>query len=109
MARTLTFARRKVFLVLTPKITGMSWIEAAYEESDQRKDWVPCPTCRDLQILKFAQLRWRKGDPRSAAHVCEPGGQEIRTHQKQSMLARGEWRTRAKGDGRTAGFHISSL
>ena len=87
----------------------MSWIEAAYEESDQRKDWVPCPTCRDLQILKFAQLRWRKGDPRSAAHVCEPGGQEIRTHQKQSMLARGEWRTRAKGDGRTAGFHISSL
>jgi phage terminase large subunit GpA-like protein len=109
MARTRTFARRKVLLVSTPKITGMSRIEAAYEESDQRKYWVPCPTCREFQILKFAQLRWPKGDPQSAVYICEHCGQEIRNHQKQSMLARGEWRAGAKGDGRTAGFHISSL
>ena len=109
MARTRTFARRKVFLVSTPKITGVSRIESAYEESDQRKYWVPCPTCREFQILKFAQLRWPKGDPQSAVYVCEHCGQEIRNHQKQSMLARGEWRAGAKGDGRTAGFHISSL
>jgi len=32
IARTRTFARRKVFLVSTPKITGMSRIEAASEE-----------------------------------------------------------------------------
>ena len=109
MARTRTFARRKVLLVSTPKITGMSRIESAYEESDQRKYWVPCPTCREFQILKFAQLRWPKGDPQSAVYICEHCGQEIRNHQKQSMLARGEWRAGAKGDGRTAGFHISSL
>jgi phage terminase large subunit GpA-like protein len=109
MVRTRTFARRKVFLVSTPKITGMSRIESAYEESDQRKYWVPCPTCREFQILKFAQLRWPKGDPQSAVYVCEHCGQEIRNHQKQSMLARGEWRAGAKGDCRTAGFHISSL
>jgi phage terminase large subunit GpA-like protein len=109
MARTRTFARRKVFLVSTPKITGMSRIESAYEESDQRKYWVPCPTCREFQILKFAQLRWPKGDPQSAVYICEHCGQEIRNHQKHSMLARGEWRAGAKGDGRTAGFHISSL
>jgi phage terminase large subunit GpA-like protein len=109
MARTRTFARRKVFLVSTPKITGMSRIESAYEESDQRKYWVPCPTCREFQILKFAQLQWPKGDPQSAVYVCEHCGQEIRNHQKHSMLARGEWRAGAKGDGRTAGFHISSL
>ena len=109
MARTRTFARRKVFLVSTPKITGMSRIESAYEESDQRKYWVPCPTCREFQILKFAQLRWPKGDPQSAVYVCEHCGQEIRNHQKHSMLACGEWRAGAKGDGRTAGFHISSL
>src|ERR1017187_3922902 len=58
MARTRTFARRKVFLVSTPKITGMSRIESAYEESDQRKYWVPCPHCQGYQTLKFAQLRW---------------------------------------------------
>jgi phage terminase large subunit GpA-like protein len=70
---------------------------------------VPCPTCREFQILKFAQLRWPKGDPQSAVYICEHCGQEIRNHLKQSMLARGEWRAGAKGDGRTAGFHISSL
>ena len=109
MARTRTFARRKVFLCSTPKITGMSRIEAAYEESDRRRYFVPCPTCRDFQVLKFAQLRWPKGNPQAAVYVCEHCGQEIQNHQKHWMLAQGEWRAGTKGDGKTAGFHISSL
>ena len=109
MARTRTFARRKVFLCSTPKITGMSRIEAAYEESDRRRYFVPCPTCRDFQVLKFAQLRWPKGNPQGAVYVCEHCGQEIQNHQKHWMLAQGEWRAGTKGDGKTAGFHISSL
>ena len=97
MARTRTFARRKVFLCSTPKITGMSRIEAAYEESDQRRYWVPCPVCREFQVLKFAQLRWPKGQPEKAVYVCEHCGQEIQNHQKQWMLPRGEWRRNAAG------------
>ncbi|HLI84118.1 MAG TPA: terminase gpA endonuclease subunit, partial [Bryobacteraceae bacterium] len=108
-ARTRTFARRKIFLVSTPKITGMSRIEAAYEESDKRLYWVPCPVCREFQTLKFAQLRWPKGQTERAVYVCEHCGQEIQNHHKQSMLARGEWRPSAAGDGKTAGFHLSSL
>ncbi|MGP8243964.1 MAG: terminase gpA endonuclease subunit [Bryobacteraceae bacterium] len=34
---------------------------------------------------------------------------EIQNHQKQSMLAQGEWRPAAVGDAKTAGFHLSSL
>jgi phage terminase large subunit GpA-like protein len=109
MARTRTFARRKVFLCSTPKITGMSRIEAAFEESDQRHYWVPCPVCREFQVLKFAQLRWPKGQPEKVVYVCEHCGQEIQNHQKHWMLARGQWRAGAAGDGRTAGFHLSSL
>jgi phage terminase large subunit GpA-like protein len=109
LARTRTFARRKVFLVSTPKITGMSRIEAAFEESDKRLFFVPCPTCRELQVLKFPQLRWPKGEPEKAAYVCEHCGQQIANHQKQWMLPRGAWRATAKGDGKTAGFHLSSL
>jgi phage terminase large subunit GpA-like protein len=108
-ARTRTFARRKIFLCSTPKITGTSRIEAAYEESDQRRYWLPCPVCREFQALKFAQLRWPKGHPEQAAYVCEHCGQEIRNHQKQWMLARGQWRAGAASDGKTAGFHLSSL
>src|SRR5579871_1025564 len=108
-ARTRTFARRKIFLVSTPKITGMSRIEAAFEESDKRFYWVPCPVCREFQTLKFAQLRWPKGQTERAVYVCEHCGQEIQNHHKQSMLACGEWRKGAVGDGKTAGFHLSSL
>src|SRR5689334_17884155 len=83
MARTRTFARRKIFMCSTPKITGMSRIEAAYEESDKRRYFVPCPVCREFQVLQFAQLRWPKGEPERAAYVCEHCGQEIANHQKQ--------------------------
>ncbi|HZT29424.1 MAG TPA: phage terminase large subunit family protein [Bryobacteraceae bacterium] len=109
MARTRTFARRKVFLVSTPKITGMSRIEAAFEESDKRYFAVPCPICREFQVLKFPQLRWPKGEAEKAVYICEHCGQEIQNHQKQWMLPRGQWRATAKGDGKTAGFHLSSM
>src|SRR5688500_3206167 len=41
LARTRTFARRKIFLASTPSVTGLSRIEAAFEASDQRRYWVP--------------------------------------------------------------------
>ena len=109
MARTRTFARRKIFLCSTPKITGISRIETAFEESDQRRYWLPCPACRAYQVLKFAQLRWPKGQMDTAAYICEHCGQEIQNHQKHWMLAQGQWRPGAAGDGKTAGFHLSSL
>lgn len=107
--RTRTFARRKIFLCSTPKITSLSRIEAAFEESDKRRYWVPCPTCNQFQILRFPQLRWPKERPEDAVYVCEHCGQEIQNHQKHWMLPRGEWRAGAVGDGRTTGFHLSSL
>jgi phage terminase large subunit GpA-like protein len=109
MARTRTFARRKIFLCSTPKITGISRIETAFEESDKRQYFVPCPVCREFQVLKFARLRWPKGEWEKVVYVCEYCGQEIHNHQKQTMLAGGEWRATAQGDGRTVGFHLSSL
>ena len=89
----------------------MSRIEAAYEESDRRHYYVPCPTCREYQVLLFSQLRWPKGQPDKAVYVCQHCGQEIHNHQKQWMLAHAEWRANpaATWDGKTAGFHLSSL
>jgi phage terminase large subunit GpA-like protein len=63
-ARTRTFRqRRKVFLVSTPTIAGRSRIEREYLRSDQRRYFVPCPHCDTMQWLRFAQLRWPKGEP----------------------------------------------
>jgi predicted RNA-binding Zn-ribbon protein involved in translation (DUF1610 family) len=71
-ARSLTFAhRRKVFLVSTPTIRGLSRIEREYEASDQRRFFVPCPHCGAMQWLKFDRLRWQKGRPETAEYHCE--------------------------------------
>lgn len=110
MARTSTFgARRKVFLVSTPTVAGVSRIEAAYSESDQRRFFVPCPHCTDMAPLSWQRIRWPEGRPRDAHAVCEACGGVIEEHHKGAMLAAGEWRATAPGDGRTAGFHLSAL
>jgi phage terminase large subunit GpA-like protein len=109
LARTRTFARRKIFMISTPKITGRSRIEASFEDSDQRYYWVPCPLCNEPQILQFAQVRWPKGQPERAVYICEHCQGEIQNHEKHWMLAEGEWRAGAPAPSKPAGFHLSSL
>ncbi len=110
-ARSLTFAhRRKVFLVSTPTIRGLSRIEREYEASDQRRLFVPCPHCEHMQWLKFDRLRWEKGAPGTARYHCEACEQPIAEHHKTAMLEAGEWRATAEPlDPTTIGFHLSAL
>ncbi|MGD7397261.1 phage terminase large subunit family protein, partial [Ralstonia pseudosolanacearum] len=108
-ARTRTFARRKIFIVSTPTIAGASTIEREYDASDQRRYFVPCPHCDHRQWLRFEQLRWTKGEPETAAYICEACDEPIHEHHKAWMLSQGEWRAMAETSGRTAGFHLSSL
>ncbi len=108
-ARTRTFARRKILIVSTPTIKGLSRIEREYEASDQRRYFVPCPHRCHRQWLKFERLRWDKGKPETARYHCEGCKLPIAEHHKTWMLENGEWRATANGDPRTAGFHISSL
>ncbi|MEO5375478.1 MAG: phage terminase large subunit family protein [Alphaproteobacteria bacterium] len=108
--RTVTFGRRKkIFACSTPTITGLSRIESLYLESDQRQFWVPCPECDEFQVLRWSQVQWPEGKPRDAGYLCEHCGAVLPNGAKSRMLPRGEWRSRAAGDGRTAGFHLSGL
>ncbi|AHD01968.1 hypothetical protein METH_15875 [Leisingera methylohalidivorans DSM 14336] len=110
-ARSLTFAhRRKLFLVSTPTIRGMSRIERDYEASDQRRFFVPCPHCGAMQWLKFERLRWEKGQPETAEYHCEGCETPIAEHHKTAMLEAGEWRaTATAADPNTVGYHLSAL
>lgn len=108
--RSATFQRRrKVFLVSTPTTKGLSRIQREFEGSDQRYFHVPCPECDHFQPLRFTQLKWPEGRPREAQYTCEECGALIDEHHKTQMLARGRWVAAAEGDGRTVGFHLSSL
>lgn len=106
--RTATFARRKILLVSTPTIQGISRIEKEFESSNKQYYWVPCPDCGEFQVLKWAQVKWGD-DPCNAWYECIGCGVQIQNHQKSQMLERGEWRAERPEVKVAAGFHLSSL
>ncbi len=110
-ARTSTFShRRKVFMVSTPTIRGLSRIEREFEASDQRRYFMPCPHCEHMQWLQFERLRWAPNQPETAAYHCEACEKPIAEHHKTQMLEHGEWRaTATSADPHSIGFHISAL
>ena len=107
--RTTTFARRKILLTSTPTVKDFSRIEAEYERSDQRRFYVPCPSCGVMDWLKWGQLKWTDGQPETVRYQCEHCGERFQDLHKPAMLRSGEWRATAPSNGRTAGFHLSGL
>lgn len=114
--RSETFWNRKIALGSTPTVKGTSRIEKAYEESDQRRYYVPCPHCGEFQVLEWGGpetpygIKWDKdengeGIPESAYYVCRHNGCVIHHNEKSSMVKRGEWRATKPFKGH-AGFHI---
>lgn len=90
--RTEYYWDRKVIDGSTPTVAGRSRIERLFFEGDQRRYYVPCPECRERQVIKFENLRWPKGRPREAVLVCIHCGSEISHDHKPAMIAAGEWR-----------------
>ena len=82
----------------------------AYQESDQRKYYVPCPHCGAFQVLRWAQVKWPERKPAEAWYECERCHEHIADHHKPEMLARGRVARRKRpGDGETAGFWLNGL
>lgn len=106
--RTATFWNRKILKCSTPTTKGASAIERAYQASDQRSYWVPCPLCGEQQVLNFRRLEWAESTAADAQYRCSGCEQSIQHHQKAWMLSNGEWRAANPGS-RIAGFWLSQL
>jgi phage terminase large subunit GpA-like protein len=106
--RTNNFWNRKIVLVSTPTTAGVSRIEAAYEESDRRQFWVPCPHCGHHQVLGWPSVRWPEGRPSEAMYHCEDCGAGWSDVQRWAAVRNGEWRARGEFRG-IAGFHLNEL
>ncbi|MFH5926435.1 phage terminase large subunit family protein [Roseomonas xinghualingensis] len=114
--RSETFWNRKIVKGSTPTIKGESRIEKAWQQSDQRRFFVPCPQCGEMQPLEWGGpdtphgIKWKKdekgqGLPETAYYVCKASGCVIDEIDKPDMVAAGEWRA-TNPAGNHAGFHI---
>lgn len=110
-----TFWNRKQVRGSTPLIEETSRIAKLWEQSDQRRYFVPCPQCEQMQYLEWGGpdvphgLKWKLADDGSLESVWYVGtcGCIIEEKHKHWMDARGEWRPTAKAkNGPHAGFHI---
>ena len=110
--------RKKIYLVSTPTIKGISKIEAAYKKSDQRSYHVPCPFCGKHQKLvwggknaKFG-IKFKRdsaGDVVAAWYECKHCHEGIDESHKTEMLARGKWIAKYPKRKKRRGYHLSSL
>lgn len=125
-ARTKAYEQtRKIARVSTPLVKGNSRIARGYERGDQRKYFVPCRKCKEMQVLKFQGrhedtgemfgLVWETDedgslDDTSVRYICEHCGHPHRNADKVFMLPRGEWRPTSKASWRGhRSYHLSGL
>jgi len=106
--RTTTFWNRLLVSVSTPTVEDESKIESRYQQSDQRKFYVPCPECGAFEVLSWQQVKFEKGKPETTHYECEHCEAKLKESDKMWMLGRGEWRAEAAFNG-IAGFHINEL
>lgn len=127
-----TDVAKKVF-ISTPDIVGTCRISVKYEQSDQRRLYVPCPHCGAFQVLVWKNLKWAsESRPHRASYPCQSCATDIEHHHKRAMVTAGvwiktypdadgvvppdtisaadieEWHGRSSG-GRDPGFHIYQL
>lgn len=104
----------KEILTCSPTVKGLSRIEKAYEESDKREYFVPCPSCGEFQVLKWAQVKWdnllptKKKRSESAVYCCEYCAAEWEDAARWKAIYSGQYRATAQFNS-TVGFRISSL
>jgi len=106
--RSATFFNRKIVMVSTPTNKDASRIEDAFEKSDKRYFYVPCPHCKHEQTLKWSNVRWSDNDPETAQYMCEECGTLWTDSDRRWSIRNGQWLAQDEFKG-VAGFHISGL
>lgn len=111
--RAKTFFNKILIQSSTPVFTETSNILQAYETSDKRKYFIPCPHCGEMQVLQWKNFRWDSEEvdgrtvhyPETAHFVCIRCAGCIEDRHKFRFLQGGEWRAERPFAGH-AGFHI---
>lgn len=115
--RQATFRHRKKSIRCCSPTRPGSAIDLAYQDSDQREYFVPCPHCGAHQSMmgRFrTHVRWdsslptREAQAASARYHCSGCDAAWMDADRHAAVERGEWRAQAPFNG-IAGFWISEL
>lgn len=118
--RTANFFNRKLLLTSTPTIAGVSRIETAFLQSDQRHYFVPCPRCGQFQVLLFSaksqfanlgagRIVFDESNLSWVYYECEACKAQLDEADKYKMIRRGRWEPQKPDVQGHAGFHINEL
>lgn len=106
--RTTTFWNRKIIMVSTPTIKGISRIEMEYESSTKEKWSIMCPECGEYQPYIWSNLKYKVDDEeiKVLGYVCSYCGCISRENdwKKQPGKWIAEFPKRKK-----RGFHLNEM
>jgi phage terminase large subunit GpA-like protein len=107
--RTESYPDAIIYKVSSPGIEGLSNIDAAYNASDKRLWFCPCPVCGEHQSLRWDQVDWsEKGTEEAPVYICEYKGCVWDDAMRQKAIRAGEWRATAPFKG-VRGYHLNGI
>lgn len=113
ISRTDAYGNRKIYIESTPTKKETSRIAQEYEDSDQRKYYVPCPHCHEKQVLMWSGIVFEHKEYKLEGEVkyrCISCGVLIEEYHKTWMMdfGNGEWIPSNPGH-QTRGYWLNSL
>lgn len=107
IARASAFWNRRIVIVSSPSVTGVSHVEREIASTTQEHWYLPCPACECMQILE-----WERVDLDTLTHRCVSCEQSFEKY--EWLAGEGQWRAHRPVDEKgkkvlARGFFISGL
>ncbi|MDP5277156.1 phage terminase large subunit family protein [Chengkuizengella axinellae] len=101
--RTTTFWNKKKIFVSTPTVKGVSRIEMAFMNSTQEHWYLPCPSCKEYQPLRWGQIKFD-----GVLMACKHCGSLHNEFEWKS--SKGKWVSESPDSNKSIrGFHLNEL
>lgn len=106
--RTQTYRSRKRELLVSSPTLENAPIHYWFKRGDQRRYFVPCPSCQTMHPYEWQQVRWENDDPSTARLHCPACDYAINDAERVAILSAGEWRAghAERRDKAVVSFHI---
>lgn len=108
LKRTSAYRRRRRIMMLSSPTLVDGPIDTWFKRGDQRRYYVPCPHCREMNPYEWKNVRWIENDPRTARIHCPSCEYPIDDAQRVAILSLGEWRAEnpERADRTVVSFHL---